>query len=117
MILDRLVIKRHSSWKRRRVLFRQSPLCHWCGELTHKGGNIDDTRATLDHVLSRPECQSVEQYRAVSNMVLACHRCNQDRAKAFSKSLPHRNRYIKLPRRVKASMLSGFDRPVLSWRY
>lgn len=110
-------IPRYCSIPRRKALFALSPFCAWCGEEVHEDGPMDETRSTLDHVLCRAQCQTVAEYRADSNTRLSCNRCNQARNVAFVLSLPRRNRYIKLPRRVKPRALTAFDRPVASWRY
>lgn len=36
--------------------------------------------ATVDHIKDRRQCLTVAEHRARSNAVLACYRCNYDRA-------------------------------------
>ncbi len=64
----------------RNALFRRDPHCAWCARLTHRyAGVMDDAVATLDHIKSRPECRTHDEYVASSNKVLACNRCNSRR--------------------------------------
>lgn len=130
-IVERPVIRRRGSYGRRNILFRASPLCHWCGVLTrqphHPNGILDDDSATLDHIAGRLECESADQYHALTNQVLACHLCNRTRNETYMSTyrpsgewgLPPSNlrRRLGIPRKVRAHTPSAFDRPVASWRY
>jgi len=77
-------LKRHRKAyikKRRDVLFAESACCHWCNCATINEGEslYDPNRATLDHIKSWEECGSMDEYRKMDNMVLACLECNQRR--------------------------------------
>lgn len=73
----------------RNVLFHRNPNCHWCGTLTidppkcTRPGGRQPNMATLDHIKSRPECHTKQEYRAQSNMVLSCLKCNAKRNADF----------------------------------
>jgi hypothetical protein len=41
----------------------------------------------VDHVVSRLEVRHLSEYRAESNQVLSCYRCNQERADAAHRRL------------------------------
>ena len=58
--------------------------CHYCGQLTNVEGrmslhtkNIDWLATTIEHVI--PHCEGGSF--ALTNLVIACYRCNNDRAK------------------------------------
>lgn len=74
-----------ASQRSRDALFAASPNCHWCGVTTlHPSAcpPFDPNMATLDHVKSRRECVSFEQYSSTANHVLSCLECNQLRDRA-----------------------------------
>jgi len=62
--------------KRRKVrLFSEDPYCYWCGRKLrwpNKAITLDPDHATLDHLRYADE---------KTRTVLACHECNQLRAK------------------------------------
>jgi 5-methylcytosine-specific restriction endonuclease McrA len=64
-------------------LWKRNSRCHWCGVKTLKD------YATVDHVKSRPECQTHAEYIAKENKVLACYDCNQRRATEFNRANPN----------------------------
>ncbi len=67
-----------------------SPCCHWCAVLTNEPPQAGDPNgATVDHLKPRRECQSVAQYHAESNLVLACFECNSDRDKVDIALMKH----------------------------
>lgn len=83
---------RRSKWNPPRELRdalaeRDGMACHWCGVETVRmepgsDGRQPDNAMTLDHVHERSRGGSDE----AENLVIACYRCNQFRAKAFSGS-------------------------------
>lgn len=101
--------KRAAAAKRkiRRKLFDADPHCHWCGcEVRYaRGGHLSDDAATLDHVVSKYERPIDAETTAV---VLACHACNQRRAKEETMLLPEYQRRAilkRLARKLSASEL------------
>lgn len=78
----------------RRLLFKQNPHCHWCNVLTVLVPDHMVTpaqllnMATVDHVKSRCEARTREEWSAPSNQVLACHQCNQRRNREFLAANP-----------------------------
>lgn len=73
----------------KRKLHAQNPSCYWCYRVTvllpltsipkHQIGEM----ATVDHIKSRPECASADEWRHPDNKVLACSKCNSGRNRAF----------------------------------
>ena len=62
-----------------RRLLAESSICHWCEKpvvKSYEPGSCADNAATVDHVVSRAE-GGADTY---ANSVLACYRCNQNRA-------------------------------------
>ncbi len=70
-------------------LMRRSSHCHWCGGKVQpsSGGRQEPNGATVDHIKSRGECQTKDEYRTPSNMVLSCYQCNQERNDAAQAKL------------------------------
>lgn len=74
--------------KRRAVIARDgSEDCHWCG-----GGNA----ITLDHVIAR----SAGGSNAISNLVLSCEPCNQERGGVHPSGHPSKWR-LSVPEAAK----------------
>lgn len=74
----------------RNVLFKRDPHCHWCGQKTFESRECGDGHpwmATLDHIKSRLQCATKEEYRSGKNKVLACLKCNKERDYALLKRL------------------------------
>lgn len=90
---------------RARQLWKINPHCHWCGvktELvefcTHSKFRVGRGKfATVDHIKSRCEAASLEEYSSRANQVLACHACNQRRNNEFQKTNPERKSRIHGP--------------------
>ncbi len=73
-------VQQHANQIQRNSLFIKDPHCHWCRVKTHRFVGVeDDTLGTLDHVKSRPECRTYDEYTAPGNKVLACAACNSRR--------------------------------------
>ncbi len=74
-------------------LYHRNKHCHWCNCRTWRGvrpADIPvDCRATVDHIKSKPEAKTHEEYIAKENKVLACYKCNQERARVFNKANPN----------------------------
>src|ERR1700722_2505309 len=68
----------------RKRLFNLNPRCHWCGKLTifveGNGICLPDNAATVDHIVSRLMATSKAHHRSAANIVLACYKCNTNRA-------------------------------------
>lgn len=61
-----------------RLLERDGPLCHWCQRKTDPGlRSSSRLYPTLDHVVRRADGGSND----MSNLVIACRRCNNERHK------------------------------------
>lgn len=73
----------HELMDRRDALYAKMPYCHWCGTRVFMGKGHGDRLATLDHVLSWPECKSEQQWADPMNQVLACRACNQRRSDEY----------------------------------
>lgn len=62
------------------LTLRDGPNCFWCGRLTHRKQpgqtKVYDHTATRDHVIPK----SAGGTDALWNLVLACFKCNADRA-------------------------------------
>ena len=85
-------MKRNGTKGLRKKLFRENPHCHWCETLTILVGEPPGKKgasnmATIDHIISRYRAISREQYVAPENMVLSCHKCNQDRSQEESRQI------------------------------
>jgi len=73
--------------KRRRIRLHQiDPRCHWCGRVTRLPKNNNDHSddiATIDHLRSRLDPRRREPNPSKEERtVLACRRCNEQRAQA-----------------------------------
>lgn len=75
----------HANKEMRRKRWEKNPHCYWCGIPTiwydRNGGKQPDNAATLDHIRSRYVPMRAQQDGQWKNgiIVLACHKCNQDR--------------------------------------
>jgi hypothetical protein len=77
----------------RRRLWEQNPHCHWCGTETvlidQDGGFFPHNAATVDHLRSRLDSSRSEPNpQREQRRVLACWRCNNERARDEQKSMP-----------------------------
>jgi 5-methylcytosine-specific restriction endonuclease McrA len=72
---------RNRASRRRRffevLISRNGMFCHWCGYEVVRTLKVIPNQATLDHVTPRSEGGA----NSLSNLVLACYACNQNRAK------------------------------------
>jgi len=60
--------------------------CYWCGTETiapKKVGESHPKAATVDHLRSKPECVSGNEYHDRANTVNACFECNQRRSREW----------------------------------
>jgi 5-methylcytosine-specific restriction endonuclease McrA len=62
------------------LITRSGPHCHWCKALTARvsrghHGRLRDNHATVDHIT--PRCAGGTE--ELSNLVIACNRCNNER--------------------------------------
>lgn len=80
---EKVKLTRQKLQHARRVLHARDPHCHWCGVVTIDPRKTLDLKrpdlATLDHVKSRLQCSSKEEYRSGNNHVIACLKCNGER--------------------------------------
>jgi hypothetical protein len=83
---------------RRRNLFNDCPLCHWCGRLTRLQGKVNGNFATIDHLYSkfhpyRNTSEYIKNHNNETQTVLACWDCNQGRAVSEEKLIPKVKRW------------------------
>lgn len=76
---------RKTTSKLRRRLHARNPACHWCSVVTvlynvPQGEQARPDTATVDHIKDRRQCRDVREHRHPGNAVLACHKCNAERA-------------------------------------
>lgn len=60
----------------RRSLFKNNPLCHWCGITMQLEANEADDYATLDHLYPRGDPRRGGNEWDIEKIVLACLKCN-----------------------------------------
>lgn len=79
-------LTRSKSAGSRDALFKRDPHCHWCGAVTITPSRCEQGNprmATLDHIKSRLQCTTKQEYRSGNNKVLACLKCNAERDRKF----------------------------------
>ncbi len=76
--------------RRKLKLHAINPFCHWCGvetRITHNPNGQIDQQATIDHVVSKYFAGYSD---TKENTVLACRRCNVERAKDENTLFKHK---------------------------
>lgn len=104
--------RRMSNRKLKEKLWHSNPNCHWCGKPTRLlhipeiKGRAPEDLATIDHLISRyyPE----RWVRRDLTKVLACYKCNTERATKETKSLPK----AELVRRGQGFSLNPRGKPI-----
>jgi hypothetical protein len=88
---------------RRKRLWDADPHCYWCKRVTvfmnPADGRLPDDAATLDHLYSR---LNPDRDRDPHTAVLACRKCNQERARLedLDKSRPKRQPAVMRSRKL-----------------
>jgi CRISPR/Cas system Type II protein with McrA/HNH and RuvC-like nuclease domain len=104
-----------------RVLWdRQRGVCFWCGNpmsqsVKDADGKDADDKATIDHVIP----QSAGGSDDLSNLVLACHSCNNIRSRyngKFAGPLKDALQHIEALKRKIAQMKFNNEKQSISWR-
>lgn len=80
----------------RKYHLERSPKCHWCGD------PLTSETATLDHLIPASKGGKTDR----RNTVIACSRCNQDKADMFHKGQYHANTPRSSIRKLISSMRS-----------
>ncbi len=98
-------LKRQCTRHKRRVLHARDPHCHWCDVVTIDPSKTLNQRhpnlATLDHVKSRLQCKTKEEYRSSKNHVIACLECNNLRDAIFLKTEKPQQKIAEQEKREK----------------
>lgn len=86
--------------KRRAKMMMKHPYCYWCGiRVVHHKLNphqrMPDNFATIDHLISKYYGKRPNVYGKEKTLVLACNKCNFERCKKETESLPRWKLWFK----------------------
>jgi hypothetical protein len=85
--------------QRRQQLMAKDPHCYWCGKeviyFKTNGGRVPNNFATIDHLYSKLSGKRFDPKRKQKTLVLACYKCNQERARKEDIELTNLDRWIR----------------------
>ena len=131
--LDRQALKQYAQYEKaithkdlRKIFMDKDPHCHWCKVMVveypeiqnrslKRGEQYPPDGATIDHLYDRFDTKNrYKVYKNYENKVLACYKCNQDRAKKRVLSIPKHIRQHRSDLGAQRSAnKSTFPRPML----
>lgn len=101
---------------RRIEFWNKNPHCYWCGCLTilecKTGGRFDYRSATIDHLFDRYDTRRYLPCKGEQRYVLSCWKCNNDRSKYRTASIPIeelRKRSGRAPQMIKESICNTVE--------